>query len=216
MTSLKRLYLSLGFVLFMINILNAQFYAGVKGSYSIPFVRSQEIKYDDHLDFLMYKVRFVEQDVSPTISAFAYFRNELLYLQGEVGYRRVRSRFTSINYLNYDDLTPSVQTKETNYIVLPISAGIRFQNFKFGVGPVVSIIAKENKIFEDLQFFEEKRGKTEYGFSFSGGLALNRLHIDISYEFQFEGVGDYFYFRDASNGFSNQTRFLNLGLGYLF
>lgn len=211
-----RLYLSLCCVLFISNQLDAQFYAGIKGSYAIPFVKSQEIKYDDHLDFLMYKVRFVEQDISPTISGFAYFRNEMIYLQGEVGYRRVKSKFTSINYLNYYDLTPTTQTKETNYIILPISAGVRFHNFKFGCGPVVSIIASENKIFEDLEFFEEKRERTEFGFAFNAGLALNRLHIDISYEFQFEGVGDYFYFRGANNGFSNQTRFVNLGLGYLF
>lgn len=203
-------------MLFICQQLNAQFYAGVKGSYSIPFVKSQELKYDDHQDFIMYKVRFVEQDISPTISGFVHFRNELLFLQAEVGYRKVKSKFTSINYLNYYDLTPTTETKETNFIILPITAGVRFHNFKFGCGPVVSFIASENKIFQDLEFFQEKRGRTEFGFSFSAGLALNRLHIDIGYEFQFEGVGDYFYFRDANNGFSNQTRFVNLGLGYLF
>jgi len=199
--------------------LSAQFYAGVKGSYSIPFVRSQELKYDDQDDFLMYKVRFIEQDVTPTLSAFAYYRNELIYIQGEVGYRKVKSKFSSIDYLSFlddYDLTPSAHTKETNYIIVPITGGVRFHNFKFGCGPVVSFIASENKIFEDLQYFEEKRRNVEYGFSFSAGLALYRLHIDISYEYQFEGVGDYFYFREASKGFTNQTQFVNIGLGFLF
>ena len=194
----------------------AQLYGAVKVTYSLPFIRSQKVKYDDHLDFLLYKVRFIEQDVSPTISAFAYFRNELLYLEGGIGYRRVRSKFSSIDYLNYEDLTPQLETKETNYFVIPITTGIRFENFKFGFGPVVSIIASENKIFENLQFFEERRDNVEYGFSINAGLALYRLHIDISYEYQFNGVGDYFYFRGDRKGFTNQSRFVNIGLGYLF
>ena len=196
---------------------DAQLYGGVKGSYSIPFVRSQEVKYDDKLDFLMYKVKFIEQDVSPTISAFAHYRNDFLYLQTEIGYRRVRSKFSSIDYLNYEDLTPTLETKETNYIIIPVTAGVRFKNFKFGCGPVVSIIANENKIFKDMLFFEERRKNVEYGFSYTAGLVLYRLNINITYEYQFEGVGDYFYFRgDNSKSFSNQPQFINLGLGYLF
>jgi len=191
-------------------------YPGIKGSYTIPFVRSQEIKYDDELDFLVYKVRFVEQDVSPTISLFAYYRNDLIYLQGEVAYRRIKSRFTSIDFLNHEDLTPIKETKETNYLMIPLSAGIRFHNFKFGCGPVLSFIISENKIFEELLYFEEKRRKMEYGFSISAGLALYRLHIDLSYQLQFDGVGEYIYFREDSKGFTNQPQFLNIGLGYLF
>jgi len=200
----------------LLHKLNAQVYFGIKGSYSIPFIRSSELKYDDFQDFILYKIRFIEQDVSPTISLFTYYRNELIYLQAEVAYRRVRSKFSSIDYLNFNDLTPVIHDKETNYVVIPLTAGIRFKNFKFGAGPVISIVAKENNVFEGLDFFEERRSTAEYGFSFTLGMALYRLHIDLSYEYQFNGVGDYLYFRENNQGFQQQTQFLNIGLGFLF
>lgn len=209
-------FLCLLFAFIFCNNIQAQFYPGIKGSYAIPFIRTQEIKYDDAFDFLVYKVRFIEQDVSPTISLFGYYRNDKIYLQGELAYRRVKSRFASFDYLKENDPIPIMETKETNYLMVPLSAGVRFQNFKFGCGPVISFILSENKLFEELLYFEEKRRKMEYGFSFSAGLALYRLHIDISYQLQFEGVGDYIYFREDSKGFTNQPQFVNLGLGFLF
>lgn len=202
--------------IFLSKRMDAQVYFGIKGSYSIPFIRSSELKLDDFQDFIVYKIKFIEQDVTPTISAFTYYRNEIIYLQGEIGYRRVRSRYSSINYLNFSDLTPINRTKETNYIVIPLTAGLRFENFKFGAGPVISVITSENEVFEGLEYFEERRSSTEYGFSFTVGMALYRLHIDLSYEYQFNGVGEYFYFRENNQGFQQQSQFLNIGLGYLF
>jgi len=195
---------------------NAQLYYGIKGTYSLPFTRSQEIKYDDAKDFLTYKVRFIEQDVSPMISGFLYYRNDIMYLQGELGYREVKTRFSSIDYVNFDNEIPIESVKKTRYLHIPLTAGIRFNNFKFGAGPVFSYILQQNEIFKEIPNFEERRRKMESGFAFNFGIVLYRLHLDLSYEYQFAGVGEYLYYRLDSKGFKNQAQFINLGLGLVF
>ncbi|NNE26700.1 MAG: outer membrane beta-barrel protein [Saprospiraceae bacterium] len=196
--------------------LAAQLYFGVKGTYSLAFTRPEEIKYDDAQDFLTYKLDFIEQDVSPGISAFAYFRNELLYLQGEIGYRRVKSRFRATSFINPADIESNNFIKETHYLLIPISAGVRIDRFKIGAGPVFGFIVDQNSIFQNEENFEERRRSLDGGFAFNFGLSLYRLHIDLSYEYQFYTVGDYFYYRADEKGFRNQAQFINLGLGFLF
>ena len=182
----------------------------------MAFTRPEVIKYDDAQDFLTYKVDFIEQDVSPGISAFAYYRNDLLYLQGEVGYRRVKSRFRTTNFINPLDIRMENFTKETHYLLVPLSAGVRFDRFKIGAGPVFGFIMDQNPIFIEEENFEERRRSLDGGFAFNFGLSLYRLHIDLSYEYQFYTVGDYFYYRADEKGFRNQAQFINLGLGFLF
>lgn len=194
----------------------SQLYVGVKGTYSLSLTRSQEIKYDDAQDFLTYKVRFLEQDVSPSIQAFAYYRNDLIYVQGEVGYRSIKTRFTTTNFITLGQQTPVEHIKKTNYLIFPLSAGIRVANFKIGAGPVFSWIIGENPIFEEITDFEERRSNLETGFSFNFGMALYRLHIDLSYELKFNSVGDYLYYRQDYKGFDTTVQYINLGLGYLF
>lgn len=214
--SFKSSFTILAMLLFILPEIGAQLYVGVKGTYSLPFARAQEIKYDDAQDFLTYKMKFVEQDVSPMMSVFAYYRNDIIYLQGEVGYRRVNTRFSSVNYLNPPDITTIETIKKTNYLLVPLSAGIRFDRFKFGVGPVFGFILSQNTIFEEIESFEERRRQMDAGFQFQFGITLYRLHIDLSYEYQFNSVGDYLYYRQDAKGFDSQAQFVNLGLGFLF
>jgi len=212
---LKKYILAISFLCFFLTA-DSQLYLGVKGSYTLSFSRSQEIKYDDTQDFLTYKIRFIEQDVSPSVHVFAYYRNDLIYIQGEIGYRNIKTRFSSTNFLSLDNLTPIEVIKKTDYLIFPISAGLRVENFKFGVGPVFSIIVGENPIFEEIESFEERRTRVESGFAFNFGMALYRLHIDLSYEMKFNSVGDYLYYRKDSKGFDNPVQYLSVGLGFLF
>lgn len=189
---------------------------GVKVNYGLSFNRSSEIKYDDKFDFLDYKVRFIEQDISPVISAFILYKNEIMFLHGEIGYRTVRSRFSYINYLTYDDLTPQLETKTAHSIIVPILAGINIEKFRFGAGPILSYTIKENSIFESIVDFEERTTKFNPGFRIGMGLQLYRLYFDLSFEQRFNGVAESFYYRGDNKGFDQQSQFLNFGLGYLF
>lgn len=192
--------------------LQAQFGYGLKGSYSIPFNTKEEIKYDDSQDYLIYKVLFEEIDVAPTLSLLGYYRRDLIYFQSELSYRRVRSRFTADNYVDLENITTLGNTKTTHSLDVPFVAGVRIEQFKLGVGPTFSFILSENKLFQDVEYFEERRSSVEFGFGFHAGIVLYRLHIDVSYQYRFNGVADYLYWRKDYRGFSQPVQYLELGL----
>lgn len=207
-----------GFLLFFVLAvsLEAQLYYGFKGNYSIPFVDSQEIKYDDADDFLIYRVNFIDQSVAPTISLYGYYRKDLIYFQSELIYRQVKSRFIADNYVDLTNITRIENIKITKSIDVPIIAGLRVDRFKLGFGPSFSFIISENKIFQDIELFEEQRSRVESGFGFYFGVVLYRLHVDLSYQYKFNGVGDYLYWRGAYKGFSQSVQFIDLGMAFIF
>ena len=190
-----------------------QFNFGIKGSYSLPFNTKQEIKYDDSQDFLIYRVNFLELDVSPTIALVGYYRNDLVYFQLELAYKRVRSRFLADNYVDLENITQTENVKQTHSLDFPLMAGIRIDHFKLGVGPTFSFIISENPIFQDVDLFEERRSSTEIGFGFTAGIVLYRLHVEMSYQYKFNGVGDYLYWRQDYRGFSQPVQFIELSMG---
>jgi len=191
-------------------------YGGVKAAYSIPFNEQHEIKYDDALDNFIYRVKFIEQDYTPTVSIVGYYRKDLVYFQTEIGYRRAKTKFLADNYIDLDNITTTEYVKKTHSLEFPLVAGVRLDRFKLGVGPVFSFIISENPIFEDVDFFEERRSNLETGFSFNVGILLYRIHLDVSYKYQFGGVADYLYWRQDFKGFSDPVQYLDVGMGFYF
>lgn len=164
----------------------------------------------------MYRVNFIEQDYLPTLSLVSYYRNELVYFQSELGYKRVKTRFKADNYIDLDNITSLDHVKTTHSIDVPIIAGVRIDKFKLGVGPLFSFILSENEIFLDTDYFEEQRNTIETGFGFHFGILLTRLHLDISYQYRFNEIGDFLYWRKTHQGFSQAVQYLDIGLGIFF
>ena len=195
---------------------DAQTYFGIKGNYSLSFARAEINKYDDAQDFLLYHVEMLDQDVSPGITLFTYFRNDPIYIQAELSYRRTEINFLVIDALRFDNLQPQRTTKRTDYIQIPIHGGLQYYNLKLGAGALVSLAISENIAFEEFDFFEERRRKFETGFTANIGLVFKRLQLELSYEYQTGGIADYIYFREDKKGFTQDVQFVNLGLGLLF
>jgi len=179
----------------------------------LTFNHPQEIKYDDANDFFIYRVNFLEQDVAPYLSLAVYHRYELVYFQLDLSYRRTSATFRALNLIDLDNITETEYTKKTHSIDLPFVAGVRYDRFKFGVGPVFSVIVGENPIFSDTSFFEERRDRIEKGFGFHIGAIFERLHLDVNYQYRFNQVGDYLYWRNVHKGFSQPIQYLDIALG---
>jgi len=200
------------FLLLLSTGVQAQFSYGVKGSYALPFNRSQVLKYDDAQDFFIYSLTFEEQDVAPAFSLVGHYREELVYFQLELGYKKVRTRYTADDYIDLDNITQSSRVKTTASIDVPFFAGIRSDKLKLGVGPYFSFIVRDNVLFEDIVFFEERRSRMEMGFGFQFGLVLYRMHLELGYQYRFNEVGDYLYWRERYMSFNQPVQYLELGL----
>jgi len=195
---------------------NSQVYFGLKANYALSFTRSAEIKYDDRFDFLDYKVKFLDQDISPTFTAFIFYTKDIIFLQAELGYRTVKTRFSYVDFRTIDNLLPQFDSKSRSSIIIPILAGISVDRFKFGVGPILSFVINENQIFESIEAFEERSKAFNGGFRIGASMQLYHLYFDLSFEQRFNGVAESFYYRGDNKGFTKQSQLINLGLGYMF
>jgi len=194
---------------------HSQFRVGVKAAYYLSFNKSSEIKYDDALDFLTYKIKFIEEDVDPVLGVFASYQNDMVYVRADLAYRNIHTRFSYINYLTYGDLKPHDAIKETKSFLIPLEAGLVVENFKFGAGPSIVFHYTQNKIFESIPEFEERRRKIDTGFHLSFSYVINQLQIDLLYEQRFHGVGDYFYYRGDQKSFQQASQYISIGLSYI-
>jgi len=196
--------------------LSSQTYFGIKASYGLSFAKSETNKYDDAQDFLLYQVQLIDQDVYPGLSIFGYYRNDPIYVQAELTYRRTDINFSVIDVLMFDNLQAQRKTKRTDQLIFPVHGGIHLGNLKLGAGAYLAGIISENNVFQEFQFFEERRRSIETGFTVNMGLVFQRLQLEINYELQTGGVADYIYFRGDKKGFKQDTRFVNISLGFLF
>ncbi len=192
---------------------NAQVRLGMKASLTVPFSKNQLIQYDDYQDYLVYEVKVLQQNVSPEVGLIAFYSNNLLFLQTEAFYKKVKTDFEIKSFI-LDDIFLPRESKETSYITVPINAGIMINEmFKLGIGPVFSYIIDDTEILKNVESFEERQTKVEKGFSFSFGVLVKRLHFDLRYESRFDGVAEDFYFREARQGFRQRPGYLSFGVG---
>ena len=205
--------LSIICILFLTGIcLDAQIRLGVKGNITLPFSKSQEILYDDPNDFLLYRLVIRDVDVSPGVGMMGYLENKSMFFQIEAVYNKTKTNFSLESFIQ-DDESNREFVKTSYYLGIPIIAGFKINNFKFGVGPKFSFVLDDTPILQDESQFEEKRSGLEKGFTFNFGLVVKRLHIDISYETRFDGTAEYFYFRNARAGFRGRPEFISFSVG---
>ena len=194
---------------------NAQVRLGVKGNVSLSFNRQQQVLYDDFNDFLQYRLTVLEQDVSTGFGIMAYMKNDLLYFQPEINYNRITTNFRLESFVE-DSFPETMIGKQTSFINIPIKAGLWVEKFKLGVGPMVSIVVSDTKIDMLDERFEERRRNVEMGFTFNFGMVFDWLHFDITYETRFNGIAEYFYFRNTRAGFRGQPGYLHVGVAIVF
>ena len=194
----------------------SQLYYGIKGGYSIPLAQPSSLELDDARDFFIYRLSFTNQTSSASPALVGYYRNDLIYFQSELQYRNIKTTFLAENFIDLNDITTESRTRITKSIRIPIIAGIRIDRYKLGVGPTFSVILADNDLFQDVSFFEENRSRVETGFGFHLGIILYRLHLDFSYQVQFNQVGDYLKWRGDRIDFKRPISFIDLGLALMF
>ncbi len=200
--------------MFLPKLGEAQVQVGVKAAYSLSFAKQQTVIFDDTFDYITYEVTFLEEDVRPMFGLMTYYEQEKVFVQIEALYKQTRENYFTTDWRTIDQFKYN-DTKRTDFLIFPITAGYKLNNLKLGLGPVFYAIMQQSDVFTELENFEQRRKKMEAGFAFSVGLKLYRLHIDISYENHFNKVGDYVIYREIQSDFATNPAYMTLGLSYL-
>jgi len=204
------------FLLAGVSTLPAQFSIGLKSSLYLSFNKSSEIKLDDELDFLTYKIRFLEEDVSPSFGLFAIAENNRVYLRMDLAFRQIKSNFNYVDYMDINKLDAVSVTKETKSFISPIQMGLRLGHLRLGAGPVISYSFSQTRGLDVIPDLEERNRSIQGGYHIALAFEVNHLLIDIQYESRFHGAAEGLYYRGDNKGFNQSSQYLNLGLSYLF
>ena len=164
---------------------------------------------------ITHDISFMEYTPAKSVGMYANKDFGFLFVQGEVMYTNYSTKYLVRSYIDENVPTPNI-TEENNNLDLHIIGGIKVNNFRIGVGPVLHKSIDFNSGLQNFDFYNEKRRDTNMGFQAMIAYDLGPVRIDVKYEDNFSKVGDHIY-----NG-SNQTKFksdisaLSLGLGIGF
>lgn len=210
------------FLLFLPILSHAQLKLGAKVAFTKVFVSSEAQLYDNINDFVIYSLDLDKQQMFPSIGPTAYYRfsdkfenrNLAAFIQLETLFNFRRTHFNFKNFLiSIDHEEPII--KRNSWIRVPIYGGFEFYQFRLGFGPMFSFLVHEEKVFNDIQDLREDARSFEPAAMIMAGVTFDNLVIDISYEYHFNGVSEFLYYKEQINGFKDLPQFLSLNVSYL-
>jgi len=140
-----------------------------------------------------YKLELSQISNTQSVGVYSLFNFGWLYFQPEVLYTKY-----DVNYMvqdfNAETDEMSSFTENFQQIDVPINAGIRYKNFRFGGGPVFHMIQELNSDLADLNNLEIKAKNLSAGFQAGVGFDWKIVHFDLKYQTDFNSVSDHITF----------------------
>ncbi len=215
------------FVVLLVHVfstVSGQFMLGAKASYTTSFVGQSEQLYDNTQNYVIYRLELEKQQVLPSIGAVAYyefsdrFQNRFLsaFIQSELLINIRRTHFTFENYLT--NASPAINTyrKGVTFLRFPVVGGFEYKFLKVGVGPIFSFVVNEEKVFTSFPTIDERFRVFEPAANLTFGFRIEDFVLDLSYEYHFNGVSEFIYYRDQISGFKDQPNYLSINATYFF
>lgn len=186
-----------------------QFKLGVNTTYSSVFGEAQNVSLVDNRGYEIYNLSYLGQDNFYSVGITGYAEKGNLYFMPAVNYR---STSHSIQMMDYGEGGVEFNSSkiETQSVHIPITAGVKFNKFRVGVGPDFNFVIDGN---EDLSAFtgisfNERSIKT--GFHFAVGYdPIPNIRLGLNYEFAFYNITNDYKFGGKSLPLSATPRMLN-------
>lgn len=209
---------------FITSIASGQFMLGVKASYTSSFVGKSEQLYDNSQDFVIYRLELDRQQVLPSVGVVGYYqftntfenRNLSAFAQAEILYNHRRTHFTFENFLT--NASPAIRSysKGVSFLRFPMLGGFEYKILKFGFGPIFSFVLDEEKVFTSFPNIDEEIRTFEPAASVLLGVRVDNFILDLSYEYHFNGVSEFIYYKNRISGFAEQPNYLSINASYYF
>lgn len=209
-----RIFLFLA-IIFFANDLMSQHRFGVRANYSVVQSRSETRYIVQEEKSVSYNLRF--EKTSPMLSYGVFSQHDFgwLWLQNEILYSSFKQEFTIKSYLESDELIDfETQIEKNKYLDISIMSGIRFNQFRYGVGPIFHLFGKVDSDLVNKDFYRQDVRKITAGFQAGIGYDFKHVHIDFKYESVFRSAGDHIRFNDGRIArFKQKPQVITLGIG---
>lgn len=190
-----------------------QFQIGAKASYSSSNEYAVSKDFYSSSVNVFNTLEYANSKGAYSFGISTYAESNYLFLSADVLYRNQTIDYTLRTITS--DMDQWDDFRETSQIVhVPITAGLRFKQFKFGVGPMLNFPIAKNNAFEGRENITFKKRSLETGFQFTVGMKVKNVHIDLRRELNFVGIADNYYFNGSPATVRISPNKFSLNLAY--
>ncbi len=128
------------------------------------------------------------------LATYGEFGN--LWLMGESLFKRTQVHYQIKNLRSLERAVDGDKVTESySSISIPVSAGFRVGDFKFGGGPIFNYLIDRSQNLTDYPGFMARNCKLSKGFQFLAGVVIkDHIHVDLKRELSFSASGDEYKF----------------------
>lgn len=214
-----RLNLILAILFFLGAELSGQVQVGVKTFYAVNYGTETSKEFVNVQAMQVLDIAATKAEVKKGLGVSVYADNSKLYFMGDAQYATGGRNFElrSVDF-SRSPLDPATQynTKETD-LRFAANAGVKFGNFKLGVGPELSWSLDSTESLSELNGVETMDKKYRSGFNFLVGYEfLNHIHLDLKHTYMFQDVTDEFTFQGVPMDMRSNAKYVELSLGMYF
>jgi hypothetical protein len=166
-------------------------------------------------DNRLYDIRYIGSSFVTSAGFMMYNDVGPIFLQAELMGSAYRNEFLMSGYKNLSDAT---QLMQESYLILeiPVNAGIKIDDFKLGLGPVMEFLLDADSDWSRLSDYRNRIRPMDFSFQFMAGYNIGVLHIDIKYINKFSSLAESFQLGEDIMKYNRSANRLMLGLGLAF
>lgn len=199
--------------------LTAQVKVGVKASYGVSYTGDVSKEYVNLDPLQIHKITTRTASPKKGIGVSLYADNDKLFFMTDAQYMTSARNFAlqSADY-GRTPLDPEISyTARATDLRLGVNAGLKYKNFKLGVGPEFLVGLSSQ---EDLSTINEISIGREYlnaGFNFLVGYEfMNHVHVDLKHTYMFNDVTSEFTYNGSPMDMKSNLKYLELSVGLYF
>lgn len=168
------------------------FHYGVKAAGGAILSRPELSLLGNANDYVTHEITANSSTPQWSLGGFASKRFGWLYSEATAMYSTYGM---SYDVKSYVDGNGQIETRNErfSYVDLQMMGGITDNGFRFGVGPVVHILAGHESEMITLQNYNQILRKVSYGFSGLVGYKIGAACFELKYDRAFRTIGDHIY-----------------------
>ncbi len=199
-----------------VSILCAQMKIGVKSNYRTESSYEAYREYFNPANGNYYGLNYLNTSGGFSYGLSMYKDVGYLWFMPEVYFRKSEATYSVKMFHDFERSEERVRDSHSE-ISIPVSAGYRHKNIKFGVGPIFNYkLESAYGLGEHSEFLVDER-KWSTGFQFLVGFIIkDHIHIDLKRELSFSGTTDNYTFMSMPMRMKTRPHTFSLSIGFYF
>lgn len=215
---MKNTFMALALLCFAVN-LSGQVQIGLKSFYSINYTGEKSKEFVNTAPTQVNTIAYKNASPKKGVGLSLYNENDKLFVMADASYT-TSSRTFALQSTSFrrTRLDPEVlyETKETD-LRLAVNAGVKYKNFKLGVGPELSLGLNREESLSEMSEVTNTDTNYNTGFNFLLGYVFpGNVHLDLKHTYIFQDVSNEFKYQGVPMDIKTNPKYVELALALYF